>query len=117
MIIIDYFQWPESSERTLSACIKTLFLSRICQFSATALGLPGKLIIRVCSRIPATALDKHARGVILSDSMRINCMMDYACLSITASVASGVTSLGANPVPPDVNISLTPLSASLISSF
>src|SRR5215831_18235457 len=78
--------------------------------SRTPFTLPGKLIIRVDWRMPETALDKAALGVILRLSIRISSAIHGTCLSITASVASGVTSRGESPVPPEVTTNLKPSS-------
>ena len=71
---------------------------------AMLFGLPGKLTISVRPRMPATAAREHpvaacARG----DAARIASAMPGASRSITARVASGVTSSGAKPVPPVVS--------------
>lgn len=63
------------------------------------------------------------RGVTLSDPISIARAIPGASRSITSFVASGVTSRGANPVPPVVNIKLSSFSShqsirvSLISSI
>src|SRR5436305_6726757 len=94
--------------RTSTACDK---IGRTAaKHSRTPLTLPGKLIINVDWRIPETALDKAARGVIFRLSSRINSAMPGTGLSMTADVASGVTSRGERPVPPDVTTSLNPSS-------
>jgi hypothetical protein len=54
--------------------------------------------------MPMTPLDRHAIGVIFNASVIMYYATESAFLSITYNVASGVTSLTANPVPPDVNI-------------
>ena len=81
-----------------------LEIIRILKFSVTALGLPGKLMISVLFATPHTALDKHASGVILIDSDVMYVIIDCHSFSITDLVASGVTSLGPKPVPPEVSI-------------
>ena len=65
---------------------------------------PGKLIISDLSRLPATALDNIAWGVILSDSTIIAMTIPFASFSRICFVASGVLSRDENPVPPVVNI-------------
>src|SRR5688572_26258141 len=76
--------------------------------SLTPLTLPGKLIISVDCRMPATARDRAARGVLLNPSTRISSAMPGTGLSITATVASGVTSRGESPVPPVVTTRAMP---------
>lgn len=68
--------------------------------SLTALGLPGRFMINVLPRIPATARESIARSVTSRLRSRIASVIPGASRSHTSSVASGVTSLGANPVPP-----------------
>jgi hypothetical protein len=65
--------------------------------SRTPFTLPGKLIINVPPRIPETARESAAFGVILRLSMRIRSAIPGTFLSITARVASGVTSRGDSP--------------------
>ena len=79
--------------------------------SLTPLTLPGKLIISVDCRIPATARERAARGVLLkpSNAHQFRRFPEHG-LSITASVASGVTSRGESPVPPVVTTSRNPSS-------
>jgi hypothetical protein len=55
------------------------------------------LIIKVDCRIPAVALESAALVVILKLSNRINSGIPGTGLSITACVASGVTSRGEGP--------------------
>lgn len=62
--------------------------------------LPGKLIISVLSRIPHTGLDNILICVILRLSEIKAYSSPFASLEMTSLVASGVTSLGENPVPP-----------------
>ena len=78
--------------------------------SRTPFTLPGKLIINVPPRIPETARESAAFGVILRLSMRIRSAIPGTFLSITARVASGVTSRGDSPVPPEVTTSTNPSS-------
>ena len=74
-------------------------------------------------RVPATARDSMARGVIFSPSVHMATGMAGISRSSTASVASGVTSRGDRPVPPVVTIrpiffsSAQSRSAALICSF
>src|SRR5579883_2073745 len=74
--------------------------------SLTALGLPGRLTIRVRPRTPATPRESMPKGVCFRLSARMASAMPGASRSITARVASGVTSRGARPVPPVVRIKL-----------
>ena len=76
--------------------------------SPIALGLPGKLTISVRPAIPDTPRDRIPIGVCLSASARIASANPGASRSITALVASGVTSSWVKPVPPVVKISATP---------
>src|SRR5687767_1007788 len=70
--------------------------------SRMALGLPGRLTINELPRIPAIWRDRIAVGTNLSDTARISSPKPSRILSQTASVASGVTSRLAGPVPPVV---------------
>ena len=72
--------------------------------SRTALGLPGRLTIRACLRMPAAARESMARGVIWRDCHRMASAMPGAGRSTTDRVASGVRSVGEKPVPPVVRI-------------
>ena len=65
-------------------------------------GLPGKLIIKLLPLRPAVCLDKIAVGTNFKDSVLISSPKPGIILSQTASVASGVTSRFAGPVPPVV---------------
>src|ERR1051326_2310614 len=71
--------------------------------SLTALGLPGRVIINVRPRGPATPRESMPKGVCWRLAIRIASAMPGASRSIMASVASGVTSRGARPVPPVVS--------------
>jgi len=85
-------------------------------FSVAPFGLPGRLIMRVCLRMPATAREMMALAVFLRLSMRITSPKPGSSRSTTRSVASGVTSRGETPVPPVVRIrSKLPLSAHSMS--
>lgn len=55
-----------------------------------------------------------AKGVTCRLLANIPCTNPGACFSISGPTASGVTSLTANPVPPDVMIRLIPLSQDLM---
>lgn len=90
-----------------NACNSTLFLIKISKFSFTALGFPGKFTIIVLPFIPIIPLERQAVGTILIASWIMNWVSDSAFLSKIWVVASGVTSLSANPVPPDVRIRST----------
>lgn len=69
-------------------------------------------------RIPAALRDKHPLGVMRMDSARIASGIPGVGRSITAMVASGVMSLGENPVPPVVRIKAIPkVSAHLHNSL
>src|SRR5262245_53327234 len=74
-------------------------------------GLPGKLTISVVPRTPATLRDSIQWRVCSRDSRRIASAMPGASRSITPWIASGVTSLGAIPVPPVVRIRAQPSSS------
>src|SRR6266487_3389343 len=93
------------SVNKLTACGNT---GRIhSRHSLTALGLPGRLIISVRPRVPATPRESIPKGVCCRLTARIASAIPGASRSITAFVASGVTSRGARPVPPVVRIRLT----------
>jgi hypothetical protein len=79
------------------------------------LGFPGKLIISVLPRIPAVARDSALIAVCFRPSSYIVVTRAGVSRSITLFVASGVTSVGAKPVPPVVTIRLIPSSDHLIS--
>ena len=68
--------------------------------SRTALGLPGRLMMRVRLAVPAMARLRAALGVIFTLHARRYSEMPGTSFSITCRVASGVTSLGVRPVPP-----------------
>src|SRR2546421_1545780 len=74
--------------------------------SLTALGLPGRLMIRVWPRVPATPRESMPKGVCCRLMARIASAIPGASRSMTAFVASGVTSRGAKPVPPVVRMRL-----------
>ena len=80
--------------------------------SAIALGWPGRLMIRLRPRITATWRERMAVGTKCWLMRRICSPKPGITLSATASVASGVTSRGAGPVPPVVRMSEHPASAS-----
>ena len=87
-----------------------------CKFSTAPFGLPGRLMISVFLRMPVTILDNMACGVILRLAARMASARPGASRSMTARVASGVTSRGEKPVPPVVRMtSISPLSAQEIS--
>src|SRR5262245_7741421 len=67
------------------------------------LGLPGKLTIRVPPRIPATPRESIQWRVCGREAERIASGIPGASRSITTRVASGVMSVGPNPVPPVVS--------------
>ena len=70
--------------------------------SRAPLGLPGRFTMSVAPRAPATARLSMANGVFASVSRRIASAIPGAWRSRTASVASGVVSVGLRPVPPAV---------------
>jgi len=65
-------------------------------------GLPGKLTISLSFLAPTIPRESAARGVFFTPSARINWARPGISLSTTARVASGVTSRGPSPVPPEV---------------
>jgi hypothetical protein len=65
-------------------------------------GLPGRLTRSLPFRTPTTPRESAALGVFFTPSMRISSASPGTSFSITARVASGVTSLGPSPVPPEV---------------
>ena len=78
-------------------------------------GRPGRLKSRHDPRIPAVCLDRIAVGVYLSEIARICSPNPGINRSTTFSVAYGVTSRSAGPVPPVVTTTLQPtMSASSI---
>ena len=72
--------------------------------SRIAFGFPGRLSISVSPRNPAVCLDSTAVGTTLRLMARICSAYPGIIRSHTASVASGVTSRAAGPVPPVVTI-------------
>lgn len=70
------------------------------------LGLPGRFMMSALPRIPAVCRDRMAVGTCLREMVRILSPKPGSSLVHTASVASGVTSLGAGPVPPVVTTKL-----------
>ena len=75
------------------------------------LGDPGKLTIKQDPRVPAICLDRMAVGTYFRDMDLILSPKPGRTLSQTAFVASGVTSLGAGPVPPVVKMRVQPSSS------
>ena len=67
-------------------------------------GRPGRLTISVEPRIPAVCRDRIAVGTCFKLSERINSPNPGIIRVHAATVASGVKSRGAGPVPPVVNI-------------
>src|SRR5262245_49448956 len=67
-----------------------------------AFGAPGKLTMSVLPRTPAVARESIQLGVCSREASRIASAMPGASRSMTSTVASGVTSVGARPVPPVV---------------
>ena len=84
--------------------------------SAIALGWPGKLMIKHLSRTTAHCRDKIAVGTNFKLICRICSPKPGMSLCATASVASGVTSRSAGPVPPVVSTRLQPTSTSSINA-
>ncbi len=79
-------------------------------------GLPGKLIISAPPRIPAVCRDKIAVGTYCKLTCRISSPKPGNIFWQTASVASGVTSRTAGPVPPLVTIRQQPSSSAIWQS-
>src|SRR5207249_487490 len=79
--------------------------------SRMALGLPGRLTISDLPRMPAICRDRMAVGTTFSETARICSPKPSSSLSQTASVASGVTSRRAGPVPPVVTLRQRPSKA------
>ena len=72
-------------------------------------GRPGKLNTRAFPLVPPSCLERIAVGTKLSDIARICSPKPGRTRSSTPSVASGVTSLAAGPVPPVVTTTLQPM--------
>ena len=72
--------------------------------SRTARGCPGRLMISDRPQIPAVCRLRIAVGTTCSDTARISSPNPGSIFWHTASVASGVTSRSAGPVPPVVTI-------------
>src|SRR3990167_96893 len=94
--------WPSASFRPSSV-------------SAIALGWPGRLMMRHWSRTTATWRERMAVGTKRRLIWRICSPKPGISLCATASVASGVTSRRAGPVPPVVSTRLQPSLTSAIS--
>ena len=75
------------------------------------LGDPGKLTIKQDPLVPAICLDRMAVGTYFREMDLILSPNPGKTLSQTAFVASGVTSLGAGPVPPVVKTREQPRSS------
>ena len=75
-------------------------------------GDPGRFTISVAPRRPAMPRESSACGVRAMASARTASARPGVSRSTTDRVASGVTSRGANPVPPVVRTTATPESAS-----
>ena len=75
-------------------------------------GFPGRVTTRLCLRIAAVCRDRIAVGTPASSEARRICSPKPGMvLSQACAMASGVTSRGAGPVPPVVQISAQPSSA------
>lgn len=101
----DYFlaQFVASPVRIRNPCSSAgIIYSRL---SLTAFGLPGRFTISVPFRIPAAARLSIALGVIVILYALIASGIPGTSRSIISFVASGIQSLGENPVPPVVTIS------------
>src|SRR6266511_3986331 len=96
---------PTSPLSVLTACGSAG--ASAARISRTALGLPGKFTISVPRRTPATARDSMPAGVTRTLSARMTSAMPGTSYSSTSSVACGVTSRGARPVPPVVRMTST----------
>ena len=95
------YPWPSAAIMCM-ACFRAQMTAD--RFSRAAFSEPDRLMIRLRPRIPATARDNMARGVIFSPSIHMATGMARISRSSTARVASGVTSRGERPVPPAVMI-------------
>ena len=85
---------------------------------ANALRAPRQVEHQRPADAPATARERAAIGVFASPAARISSASPGASRSITARVASGVTSRGPNPVPPVVTMSAwVPASSRRIASI
>mmetsp|Transcript_4571 Transcript_4571/g.11925 ORF Transcript_4571/g.11925 Transcript_4571/m.11925 type:complete len:213 (+) Transcript_4571:706-1344(+) len=75
----------------------------------TAAGFPGKVTTRLLPQIPAVCLDKMAVGTpSASEALLISSPKPGRSFAHTRSIASGVTSRNAGPVPPVVTIRAQP---------
>src|ERR1700691_1931357 len=86
----------------LSACGTSS--STACSDSTAPLGLPGTFKISVLPRTPHTPRLRAANGVFFKPSLRMRSPTPSIRRSQIASVASGVTSRTAIPVPPVVTM-------------
>ena len=76
------------------------------------LGRPGRFTTSAPPQTPAVCLERIAVGTCTSDTCRISSPNPGSILAQTCSVASGVTSRGAGPVPPVVTTRQQPSAAS-----
>lgn len=81
-----------------------------------ALGFPGRFRIKQWFLMPAVCRLRMAVGTNFKDSLRINSPNPGSNFWQIFSVASGVISLGAGPVPPVVTIKQAPASSIRIIS-
>ena len=74
-------------------------------------GRPGRLTTSAPPQMPAVCRERIAVGTYASDTCRIRSPNPGSIFVQTCSVASGVTSRGAGPVPPVVTMRQQPSSA------
>ena len=96
-------------------CTGGLASGRPCSVSAMDFGCPGRLTMSARPRMTAVWRDRMAVGTKRRLIWRICSPKPGITLSATASVASGVTSRGAGPVPPVVSTRSQPSAST--SSF
>ena len=82
--------------------------------SPTPHGFPGRFATNDLPSIPAVPRERDANGCCFEHSLLMNDMRPVHSRSTTALVASGVTSRGANPVPPVVKTKSAVSASSLI---
>ena len=75
-------------------------------------GRPGRFTTSACPQMPAVCRERIAVGTYFSDSCRMSSPKPGSIRVQTRSVASGVTSRGAGPVPPVVTTRQQPSAAS-----
>jgi len=102
--------FPRSRSRTWGTTSTIAFSD-----STAPRGEPGRLTINTLPRVPATARESAASGVAARPARRMTSARPGISRSMTARVASGVTSRAAMPVPPVVKMAETSLPSASVA--